>query len=150
MAEFLNTRETSKEIKRMIANAKEFVIILSPYIQINEKLKDEIFFQKLNITVVFGKKRMNYNEYMFLIDCKNVTVAYNDNLHAKCYMTEKGCIISSMNLYEYSELNNFEMSVYFDSSEKEYDKIKNEIEFILSKSEIKKYSDNAKKFIASK
>ena len=33
------------------------------------------------------------------------------NLHAKCYMSEDSCIITSLNLYEFSQVNNNEMGV---------------------------------------
>jgi hypothetical protein len=33
------------------------------------------------------------------------------NLHAKCYLNEELCIITSLNLYEFSQVNNNEMGV---------------------------------------
>lgn len=33
------------------------------------------------------------------------------NLHAKCYLNEETCIITSLNLYEFSQVNNNEMGV---------------------------------------
>ena len=33
------------------------------------------------------------------------------NLHAKCYLNESECIISSLNLYEFSQVNNNEMGI---------------------------------------
>jgi RNA polymerase-binding transcription factor DksA len=33
------------------------------------------------------------------------------NLHAKIYLSDKGCIISSMNLYDYSAANNEEIAI---------------------------------------
>lgn len=148
MAKFLNTEKTSKKIIELIKDSKEFLTIVSPYVKINERLKEEIFFKKkINVNVVFGKTKMAYDEYMFLINCKNVSIIYNHNLHAKCYISEKGCIVSSMNLHEYSELNNFEMSVYFDAEkdEKIYNEIYTEVCRIVKAGEIKKMSDTVKK-----
>ena len=42
-------------------------------------------------------------EYVQSVFCKN--------LHAKCYLNESTCIISSLNLYEFSQVNNNEMGV---------------------------------------
>jgi hypothetical protein len=36
---------------------------------------------------------------------------FSKNLHAKCYLNEKKMIISSMNLYEFSQQNNKEMGI---------------------------------------
>ena len=35
-------------------------------------------------------------------------------LHAKCYFNEQNLVISSMNLYDFSEVNNWEMSILID------------------------------------
>lgn len=148
MAEFLNTIKTSKKIIELIEDSKEFLTIVSPYVKINERLKEEIFFKKkININVVFGKTRMAYDEYSFLKKCENVSIIYNHNLHAKCYISEKGCILSSMNLHEYSELNNFEMSVYFDArkDDKIYNDIYKEVLNIIDNGEIYKKSEAIKK-----
>ncbi|WP_026704970.1 phospholipase D-like domain-containing protein [Flavobacterium soli] len=147
MAEFLNTRETSKEIKNILTEAKEFVVFVSPYIHINQKLKEDIFCKKgINITLVFGKKNMKEEELNFLKVCKNVSILFHKDLHAKIYMNEKNCIISSMNLYEYSEINNIEASVIVDKNEKAYKDISKQIDKLLEKSEIIQFSEEIKKF----
>jgi len=40
-----------------------------------------------------------------------VRVSFCKNLHAKCYINESECIISSLNLYEFSQVNNNEMGI---------------------------------------
>ncbi len=45
---------------------------------------------------------------------KNLTfirTSFCKNLHAKCYLNENECIITSLNLYEFSQVNNNEMGV---------------------------------------
>jgi phosphatidylserine/phosphatidylglycerophosphate/cardiolipin synthase-like enzyme len=39
------------------------------------------------------------------------------NLHAKCYLSEKQCIITSLNLYDFSQINNNEMGVLISQAE---------------------------------
>ena len=39
------------------------------------------------------------------------------DLHAKCYLNEELCIITSLNLYEFSQINNNEMGVLIRRSE---------------------------------
>ena len=43
--------------------------------------------------------------------------SYCKNLHAKCYLNEELCIITSLNLYEFSQINNNEMGVLIQRSE---------------------------------
>ena len=40
-----------------------------------------------------------------------IRVSFCKNLHAKCYLNEDSCIISSLNLYEFSQVNNNEMGI---------------------------------------
>jgi hypothetical protein len=40
-----------------------------------------------------------------------VRTSFCKNLHAKCYLNEESCIITSLNLYEFSMVNNNEMGV---------------------------------------
>ena len=43
-----------------------------------------------------------------------IRTSYCHNLHAKCYISESACIITSLNLYEFSQVNNNEMGVYIE------------------------------------
>ncbi|MGB1321719.1 MAG: DNA repair protein, partial [Vibrio gallaecicus] len=46
-----------------------------------------------------------------------VRTSFCKNLHAKCYMNESSCIITSLNLYEFSQVNNNEMGIFIDRDE---------------------------------
>ena len=46
-----------------------------------------------------------------------IRTSYCKNLHAKCYLNESLCIITSLNLYEFSQVNNNEMGVLIQRSE---------------------------------
>lgn len=43
---------------------------------------------------------------------RNVRTSFCQNLHAKCYLNETSAIITSMNLYDFSQVNNNEMGVF--------------------------------------
>jgi hypothetical protein len=45
------------------------------------------------------------------VKIKNIQLYYKDELHAKCYFNENKMIITSMNLFKYSQANNREMGV---------------------------------------
>ena len=45
---------------------------------------------------------------------EKVTIYFNDSLHAKCFLNENTAIVTSMNLYHYSMVNNVEFGVLFE------------------------------------
>ena len=45
---------------------------------------------------------------------QSIRSSFCKDLHAKCYLNEREAIITSMNLYEFSQVNNNEMGVYID------------------------------------
>jgi len=112
MAKFLDTMEITSAIQRIIKNAKEKVILISPYIDISPRYK--LLIQERNeehvpVIVVWGKKKNQFKfndktkDWMKSMDVKEI---YHKELHAKCYLNESEAIITSMNLYEASEKNN--------------------------------------------
>ena len=46
-----------------------------------------------------------------------IRTSFCRNLHAKCYMNEEMCIITSLNLYEFSQVNNNEMGILIQRAE---------------------------------
>ena len=62
------------------------------------------------------------------------------DLHAKCYMNENEALVTSMNLYEYSQVNNYEMGISVSREEdlKLYEEIEKESERILRACDITK------------
>ena len=115
MAEFLTTRLISAELEQLINEAKAWIFLISPYNDIPETL-----FQCIKsadnkgkkIYFVYGKKKeLNQDTEAKLRQLRNLDLFFCDNLHAKCYFNESTMIITSMNLYAYSDQNNREMGV---------------------------------------
>lgn len=117
MADFLTTSGTSYNIENIIIEAKSKLILVSPYLQISktfyERLKDASN-KGVAIKIIYGKDELKPNERNSLADLKNIELFYFDNLHAKCYFNENKMVITSMNMYEFSEKNNREMGVLID------------------------------------
>ena len=115
MAEFLTTSGVSYKIERIIKNAKKQVFLVSPYLQLSqnffERLKDAER-NKVEIKIIYGKNELNPREMELLGNLKKLTLLFSANLHAKCYFNETEMVLTSMNMYEYSEKNNREMGVY--------------------------------------
>ncbi|WP_440948745.1 HRDC domain-containing protein [Methanosarcina sp. T3] len=115
MAEFLDTEGTTHHLTKIIKNARQEVFIISPYLKINHKLKDLIEDKdrmKINITIVYGKNELQPDENNWLKQLNSVRTGFCKDLHAKCYLNESEAIVTSMNLYEYSQVNNYEMGIY--------------------------------------
>ena len=59
--------------------------------------------------------RLQPEEIRWLQDLSYVRTSSFQNLDAKCYLNEESCMITSLNLYEFSHLNNNEMGVLISS-----------------------------------
>lgn len=122
MAEFLTTSKSLSAIEDLISQAKDIVVLISPYVQIPErlfrKLKDASA-KGVEITLVYGKKeelQPGVKEQLARLD--NVTVRFRKTLHAKCFFNEEQMVITSMNLYDFSEKND-EMGILLSIKEDE-------------------------------
>lgn len=120
---FLTGKDLSEKIYDTIYNSEEYLFILSPFIQLDQYFKEEVFKTHLNsshihIIIGFGKNENNViksfkkEDIEYFTQFKNITIVYIPNLHAKYYGNEKKAIITSMNLLDYSFKNNIEFGVY--------------------------------------
>lgn len=140
MAEFLTTNGTSYNIENIIIEAKKELILVSPYLQISktfyERIKDASK-KGVDIKIIFGKDELKPNERNSLAELNQVELYFFENLHAKCYFNESKMVITSMNMYEFSEKNNREMGVLIDKTiDKElFEKAISETKSILQSSE---------------
>lgn len=141
MADFLTTTGTSFHLENIIIEAKTKLVLISPYLQLSktlfERLKDAST-KGVKITIVYGKDELKPNEKNSLAELKNVDLYYFQNLHAKCYFNESKMLITSMNIYEFSEKNNREMGVLIDRQvdNQLFDKAEAEVKSIIQSSEI--------------
>ncbi|MCS3801453.1 phospholipase D family protein [Niastella sp. OAS944] len=117
MPEFLTTRGVSNHIEDIIIKSKSKLILISPFLKLSrpffQRLKDATI-RGVKITIVYGKNKLSQEEQTKLEELPNVQVFYCQDLHAKCYFNEVKMVITSMNMYEFSEINNREMGVLID------------------------------------
>lgn len=114
MAKFLNTSGNNFFLEELIKNAKERLILISPYLRLNDRIKELLEDKdrlKIDIRIVYGKSDLHPDEIKWMQKLDYVRVSFCKNLHAKCYVNESECIISSLNLYEFSQVNNNEMGI---------------------------------------
>lgn len=119
MAKFLDTTGVSYHLQQLINKANEKLVLISPYLKINERIKQSIEDKnrlKIDIRVVYGKNELQPEENNWLKSMMNVRASFCKDLHAKCYLNENEAIITSMNLYEFSQVNNNEMGIYVEKN----------------------------------
>jgi hypothetical protein len=125
MAKFLKGFELNKEVETILHDAAYNLWIFSPYIKLHHRYKDvlksHINNDKLQIILVFGKndgeilKSMPKEELDFFIQFPNIEIRYEKRLHAKFYSNDLCSIMTSMNLYDYSQDNNIEAGIMMET-----------------------------------
>jgi phosphatidylserine/phosphatidylglycerophosphate/cardiolipin synthase-like enzyme len=114
MAKFLTTTGINYNLEELIKDAREKLILISPFLRLNERIKELLADKnrlKIDVRIVYGKVELQPDEINWLKDQTYIRTSFMQNLHAKCYLNEEKCIITSLNLYEFSQINNNEMGV---------------------------------------
>jgi hypothetical protein len=153
MADFLRTTGITNGIENIIVNAKESLILVSPYVQLADIVLERLLEKSddsINIIFIYGKQReLNRAERTKLEKIKNIEVYFSKNLHGKLYANEDNGIIASMNLYEFSERNNREFGISFNKKNDViiYEEAMSEVKSILKISELVFKNEPIKKTI---
>ncbi|MCK5629185.1 MAG: hypothetical protein KAI26_01090 [Nanoarchaeota archaeon] len=140
MAKFLDTPGISNELSQIIKNAKEKLVIISPYLQISDRFKDMLEDQdrmKIYIDLIYRKSELQPHQSNWLKNLTSVRTRICKNLHAKCYLNESKALITSMNFYEFSQVNNEEMGIVVSKNEDPqlYEDINKEVQRLIRKND---------------
>ena len=157
MAKFLNTSATNYYLEELIKGARERLILISPFLKFNNRVKELLEDKdrmKLDVRLVYGKTELAPKETNWLRSLEFVRTSFCQHLHAKCYISDEAAIITSMNLYDFSQVNNNEMGVflrreddqelYRDTLEEANRLIRVSEQVRLSAEQIEERSDNSK------
>ncbi len=104
MIKYISTQGANYHLELLLKNATSRITLISPYIQLQRRIKELLKEKKQNGVKICIVCRKN--------DLKEDLTDYASNvfdvptLHAKCYMNENEAIITSLNLYEFSQQNN--------------------------------------------
>lgn len=126
MSKFLTGKDLESKLTDIIWDAKKYIVIISPYIKTDDYMKS-VFVKvknehKIHLILLFGKNQkkpessLSKNDLEFFKQFRKVSILYHKDLHAKHYCNEKEGLITSLNLYDYSMLNNVEYGVHFTNS----------------------------------
>lgn len=115
MAKFLTTASTTSALEDIINKAQHNLVFISPYIKIPNNIYQNLITadsKGIKTTLIYGKKiDIDQVTKKQLNSLSHISVYFLENLHAKCYFNEESMIITSMNLYDFSEKNNREMGI---------------------------------------
>ncbi len=138
MVKFLDTQGISAELSQIIKNADERLVIISPYLKVNPRIQELLVHTDVDVLVVCRKERIQAEE-QWLESLNSVKVCYHKDLHAKCYLNEKQAILTSMNLYQFSQENNLEMGLLVSRQGQEiqlYEDVRKEADRIARMSQV--------------
>ena len=141
MAEFLTTEGVSDRLVNIIREVKEFILLISPYVDVSDRLKERIEDIEptgIKVSLIYGKKQKQRGKEGWFTTKKWINTYYYEKFHAKCYLNESKALLTSMNLVEYSQTNNREigMLVSLDEEPAIYEQILTEAESIKSASKV--------------
>ena len=114
MAEFLTTTGVSYRLEEIIKSATERLVIISPFLRVNERIKELLEDKdrlKIDVRIIYGKNELQPEENNWLESMNSIRTSFCKNLHAKCYLNEREALLTSMNLYDFSQVNNNEMGL---------------------------------------
>lgn len=116
MPKFLNTHGLSEWIARIIDETERELVIISPYLQLSDRIYKKLLDANnrgVETILIYRENNLKEADRMKLYAIDNLNLMHHPNIHAKCIYNENFLLIGSMNLYEYSEINNREMGVLF-------------------------------------
>ena len=100
MAKFLNTSATNYYLEELIKSASDRLILISPFLKLNDRIKELLEDKnrlKIDVRIVYGKSELQPIEISWLNELSFIRTSFCKNLHAKCYINESSCIITSLN-----------------------------------------------------
>lgn len=115
----INPNEIGVKISTLISESKKDFTAVTPYLDISNWKKILINFEKArnrNVQITLFYREIKDKDYNTLSNL-GVKLFKIEGLHTKLYFNESEVIISSMNLYEYSDLHSIDFAMYFNDSE---------------------------------
>ena len=121
--DFLTGKSLSDTIHDTLFMAEKELIIISPYIQISDYLRENVFKQhlynpKLHIIIGFNSYKENQtfsfrgSGMEYFLNFPNLTLVYIPQLNAIYYANDRQSVTTSMNLLSYPLVNNVDFGVF--------------------------------------
>ncbi len=114
MAKFLNTSAANYYLEEIIRLAHDRLILITPVLKLNDRVKELLEDKqerKIEVHLAYEQNELLPEEVNWLRSLSHVRTSFCRNLHAKCYLNEQFCIVSSLNLHELSHAKSNEIGV---------------------------------------
>ncbi len=122
MAKFLNTSAANYYLEEIIRLARDRLILITPVLKLNDRVKELLedkHQRKIEVHLAFEKNELLPEEANWLRALSYIRTSFCRNLHAKCYLNEQFCIVSSLNLHELSHAKSNEIGVLISKEDDE-------------------------------
>lgn len=147
----LQPHKISHEILDLIYDAKQYLIIVSPYVNFKywERLANELTNAKnRGVRIDFFVRNEPENAASWeQVESLGITPRLVNNLHAKFYFNEKNGVISSMNLLSSSNSNSIEIGCKLETNE-ELDELKRFVKDFITSNQVKVRPSDTDLFIS--
>ena len=131
MAVLCTRKQCVAEIEDIVMGASDRIVLVSPYINADEDIVEWLKrkTKDVDVVVIYGKEE-HQRGAKNLFEVKGVTKIFVKDLHAKCFLNERKALVTSMNLYEYSQNNNEEIGILVtkEADKEPYEKVINLVE----------------------
>ncbi|MBA3608783.1 MAG: DNA repair protein, partial [Chthoniobacterales bacterium] len=140
MAKFLNTSAANYYLEEIIRLAHDRLILITPVLKLNDRVKELLEDKqerKIEVHLAYEQNELLPEEVNWLRSLSHVRTSFCRNLHAKCYLNEQFCIVSSLNLHELSHAKSNEIGVLIsrDDDEELFQTLSDEADRIIRISE---------------
>ena len=143
ITELLHDKALNRGVLKLIDNARQFLILITPYFDPNDVLEDflrKAVSRNVQICLIVRHEPKTPHDFIQRL-CKIaqhpcVTVKWVEWLHAKIYVSEKEAIISSLNLLKSSFQDSIESGTRFVAPSELYRNTKGRADYIEMQSKI--------------
>jgi hypothetical protein len=116
---FIAPLEIASKIMTLIVEAEKELILVSPYVKINDwdKMKKSLL-KAVNkgVNIIFIV-RQNTSDDLSPLKSLGIKVSLIKDLHAKVYINDKYAIVSSQNITQYSDINSIDIGYQTENEE---------------------------------
>lgn len=117
---FIAPLEIASKIMTLIVEAEKELMLVSPYVKINDwdKMKKSLSKAVSKGVAITFIARQNTNDDLRPLKALNINPILIEDLHAKVYINDKYAIVTSQNITQYSDINSIDVG-YQTENEKE-------------------------------
>ena len=122
MNKVISNEDIRSFIIQLIKESEKYLILISPYVKLKggyiEKEIERSIKRGVKVRLLYRSDDLSNNNYsideetLYRLDKMGVVLRHIDDLHTKLYLSDKGSIMTSMNLYNHSSTTNEELGIY--------------------------------------